>query len=239
MARAKSDLYLQLSKNKGVVFVNGADEYLMRMGARFESPLYYSHPEAFYPIDFLGANPFVTYKTSNGKVWETSMIGEYNFNNIAATLAVGFFFDVNEEQMNEALVGYISDNNRSEVRKVGTNTVILDAYNANPSSMRSAITTFSKMDVDKKIVMLGDMFELGTTSAQEHQEIAALSSGDLIDETFLCGEQFFQVQEVSAHKFMKTKELEEYLKLHKIENTHILIKGSRGMKMEFLVDYLG
>lgn len=236
VARGKSELYLHLLKNNGVVFVNGADEHLVRMATRIENPIYYSHPKAFYPVEFLGANPLVVYKDPNGKEWGTNLIGEYNFNNMAAALTIGRFFDVAEEEMNQALVDYVSDNNRSEVRKIGTNTIVLDAYNANPSSMKSAIVTFSNMDVAKKVVMLGDMFELGETSEQEHQEIVDLALNSKIDEVYLCGEYFYKSE--GGEKFVETINLKEYLTVNKFENTHILIKGSRGMKMEVLLEVL-
>lgn len=236
VARGKSELYLHLMKNAGVVFVNGADEHLVRMSSRIASPIYYSHPQAFYPVTFMGANPNVTYKDPAGKEWETNLIGEYNFNNIAAALTVGKFFEVSEEQMHQALVNYVSDNNRSEVRKIGTNTIILDAYNANPSSMKSAITTFAEMAVAKKVVMLGDMFELGDSAKEEHQAIADLAIGFNIDEVYLCGHEFEKVQ--GGEKFLETTDLKSFLEKNKFENTHILIKGSRGMKMESLLEVL-
>ena len=230
VARGKSELYRHLQTNKGVVFVNAQDEHLARMSTRLDNPFYYLKENAYCNPSFVSASPNIVYKTEHEEV-TTQIIGLYNFNNIAAALCVGKFFDINEKLANEAISGYVSDNNRSQVIQKGSNTIILDAYNANPSSMKAALENFSEIEASLKIIVLGDMFELGKEAFGEHVSVRQ-SAEQVGAQTYFVGTEFAKTGEAysDVSSFVASG------KLGQIKNATILIKGSRGMKLEQLLD---
>src|SRR5690606_28105418 len=122
----------------------------------------------YYACEFLGADPFVKIKAENDETIDTKLVGKYNFENIAAALCIGKYFEVQTRDANNAIAEYTPENMRAQVVKKGTNTIILDAYNANPSSMKVAIESLAEMKADRKVLILGDMFELEGESDFEH-----------------------------------------------------------------------
>lgn len=231
VARGKSELYLHLMKNGGQVFVNATDEHLDRMSKRLTSPLYYLKEGSYCNPKLISATPQVVFEYE-GVVVETQIVGGYNFNNIAAALCIAKFFGVSTEDANAAIAEYVSDNNRSQVIEKGTNTILLDAYNANPSSMRAAIENFDRMEAENKVMILGDMFEMGDQSQREHREIADLARS-IGSTVYLVGKEFTRY----ADGFADTDQLLTELKSANISHSTILIKGSRGMKLEGVVDF--
>lgn len=236
VARGKSELYLHLHKNNGIVFINSSDDHLMRMANRLENKILFPQKGDFFECEYIGSNPFIEYKQNN-EIVKTQLIGKYNFYNLATALCIGKYFKISDEICNKSITKYNSDNNRSQVIRKGTNTIILDAYNANPSSMKAAIINFHEMQADNKIAILGDMLELGVDSKKEHELIGEILSECNIKSSVVVGPEM-----LNAHKkfptciWFKTKEeLNNWMQNQKIENSTLLIKGSRGMSLESVI----
>lgn len=238
--RAKSELYQHLINHKGTVFINSQNHILANMAKRFESPIFYPSPGDYYHAELLGADPFVRYRSEGGKEVQTNLIGTYNFENIASALCIGKFFGVEEREANEAIANYVPSNMRSQMINKGTNTIILDAYNANPSSMQAAIENLASMKTGRKVLILGDMFELEDESVQEHQRLGALIKERNFSDVYLCGMHMKAAFEVipSAHYVQTKQELINELKRHPIQSATILVKASRGIGLEGIVEYL-
>ncbi|MCK5366991.1 MAG: UDP-N-acetylmuramoyl-tripeptide--D-alanyl-D-alanine ligase, partial [Cyclobacteriaceae bacterium] len=166
--RAKSELYDFLIKNKGIVFINQNQEILVNMSKRIKNTVFYPNEESYYHCSFAGADPFVELKTGHGNTIKTNLPGKYNFDNIATALCIGKYFNVAEEKANNAVAAYTPKNNRSQIIQKGNNTIILDAYNANPSSMEKALENLTQMKSNSKVAIVGDMFELGDDTIKEH-----------------------------------------------------------------------
>ncbi|WP_442267238.1 UDP-N-acetylmuramoyl-tripeptide--D-alanyl-D-alanine ligase [Tenacibaculum sp. ZS6-P6] len=231
---AKSELYEFLIRNNKKIFVNQNDPIQLEK-TKNANVIYLDDT-----ISFISSNPTVTVLFNNTNI-RTNLIGRYNYDNIACAITIGKYFGVSDELIKNAVESYISNNNRSQVLKMGSNEVILDAYNANPTSMKAALESFYQTITDnKKIVILGDMFELGEKSEEEHQEIANLSNELSFDKVFFIGEHFFQTEIDSKNlKFSNFENFKNYLKQHDIRNCNILIKGSRGMALERVIELLG
>lgn len=240
VARAKSELYLHLDQNKGIVFVNSQNEHLMRMVRRLENKITYPAAGDFFHCTFIEASPYVVYESENGEQVKTQIIGEYNFENIAAASCVGKYFGVPIEKINAAIAGYTPANNRSQVVQKGDKTILLDAYNANPSSMAASITTFAKTQASKKVVILGDMFELGPDSTEEHQKLGNLTASFHFDQVILCGQEMQAAaqQHPEFSYFPDKSSLQQWLRDNALPEAHILVKGSRGMGLESLLEVL-
>lgn len=239
IVRGKSELYQHLISTNGTVWINSNSHVLANLGKRFKSPLFYSANGDFYHCELVSADPYLKIKTEAGEFIQTHLIGEYNFENVAAALCVGKFFDVSTDKAKQAIEDYAPDNMRSQVVKKGTNTIILDAYNANPSSMEVAIESLGRMNANRKVAILGDMYELEGESEAEHRKIAGWLRSNSIDEALLCGELIKVAAEGNTSKYFSTKEqLIEYLQSHPIQEATILVKASRGMALEKVVDFL-
>lgn len=238
--RAKSELYHHLIQTSGKVWVNSKNDILKNMAKRFANPLFYPGEGDFYHCEFLSASPFVTMKAENGDHLETQLIGQYNFENIAAALCIGKFFEVPEKDVNDAIVDYLPQNNRSQIIKKGSNTIILDAYNANPSSMASAIENLAQMDAQHKIAILGDMKELGLESNAEHEKLGKDLSRKAFSAIYLCGDsiQIAQKHLDSAHYFKSKGDLFDSIRQKTFTDAVILIKASRSLGLEEVVKYI-
>jgi UDP-N-acetylmuramoyl-tripeptide--D-alanyl-D-alanine ligase len=167
-------------------------------------------------------------------------MGEYNFNNISAAIAIGHYFNVSDVDVKTAIENYIPENNRSQIINQGSNTIILDAYNANPTSMAAALSNFNKLQGENKIAILGDMFELGAEAKQEHRNIAEHASNLNIDKLFLVGGNFYN-SGFSSSKVQLCQSFEVLKKLllkQAFENCSILVKGSRGMALERVLELI-
>ncbi|MFV0529943.1 MAG: UDP-N-acetylmuramoyl-tripeptide--D-alanyl-D-alanine ligase [Flavobacteriales bacterium] len=175
------------------------------------------------------------------KVWykeleiQTHLVGDYNYTNVAGAIALGNYFGIDKEKIKEAIEEYIPENNRSQLIEKHGKQILLDAYNANPSSMQAALENFSKSE-GKKTVILGDMFELGEYAPEEHQKIVDSALESKFDQIIVVGNHF-HATEKEVLRFCTTHEVIDYLKSHTV-NPKILIKGSRGMKLEIILDFL-
>ena len=237
--RAKSELYQHLISTNGQVFINSQNPLLQNMAKRFASPLFYPAKGDYYHAELISADPLVKFRAENGEEGEAQLVGAYNFENIASALCVGKFFGVDAKKANTAITEYRPENMRSQVVKKGTNTIILDAYNANPSSMIAAIENLSSMKAERKVLILGDMYELEDPE-QEHQSIGKLIAEKRISAIYLVG-KFFKsaLEEIPKAKYFETKQsLIEELKITPIQNSTILVKASRGIGLETILDFL-
>ena len=238
--RGESEQFEYMRQTGGVMFVNSQNELLSKMGQRLAHPHYYPASDNYFSCTLVEADPFVVYQHENKQTVTSQLVGDYNFENIAAALCIGKFFGVPAEAANEAVRTYRPDNKRSQIIKKEGNTIILDAYNANPDSMQAALRNLAALRADHKVAILGDMYELGEDAAQEHQAIGELLTHCRIQEVLLCGALMQEAARAypEGQYFAEKTALEIYLDQHNFENSTILIKGSRGMTMETLVDFL-
>jgi len=240
IVRGKSELYQHLINQKGVVWINSQNPILCNMARRFENPLLYPAKGDFYHCELISSNPYLVVRPEVGKTIHTQLIGEYNFENIAVALAIAKYFKVEPEKAKEAIEAYVPGNMRSQIIKRGNNTIILDAYNANPSSMEVALKSLSRIKAKKRIAILGDMYELDGESEKEHERLGELIVENGIDEGLLCGAMIkAAIQPGWPLKYFETKEeLINYLKANPISESVVLVKASRGMALESIVDFI-
>ncbi|MDO6390458.1 UDP-N-acetylmuramoyl-tripeptide--D-alanyl-D-alanine ligase [Pontibacter sp. BT731] len=240
VARGKSELYVHLLEHGGTVFVNTGNEHLLRMSRRIESKMTYPAQGDFYHSELLEASPYVVYKDEEGHVVNTQLVGSYNYENMAAAACIGKYFGVPLEKANAAIANYSPVNNRSQVMQKGSNTLILDAYNANPTSMAAAIRNFGGMNAPRKVVIVGDMLEMGSESAAEHKAIGEIIAEQNFDTVLLCGPEMKHAAETDNrfHYFATKAELQSWLEANPVSESYVLVKGSRGMGLETLVEVL-
>ncbi|MBD0852227.1 UDP-N-acetylmuramoyl-tripeptide--D-alanyl-D-alanine ligase [Maribacter arenosus] len=236
--KGKSELYDYLMEHNRSIFLNADDPIQFnKLGAYIKKYGYTQHKKDFYKIEFLEASPYVSIQVE-GKTIQSQLIGEYNFTNCCAAILMGKYFNVPLESIIKAIETYLPQNNRSQLIEKNGIEIILDAYNANPSSMKVALENFSGLNGGPKIAFLGDMFELGGTAPSEHQNITDLSAKLNLDKVFLIGENFYETQ-TSFTKFKNYKDFESNFSSVELPSRgKILIKGSRGMALERLLDLL-
>lgn len=230
VVKTKGELYDFLQSSGGVALYNSDEENLSAMvdqRAAMKAVGYHISFDEIGDIDGCLAFKY------DGKKYVTQLVGGYNIYNIGAAMEVGKMYGIEPEVALEAICTYKPTNNRSQVLKTERNNLFMDAYNANPSSMNEAVSNFAKLDRPHKIVILGDMKELGSFSEEQHRKIAKLAHNSGFDAAFLVGEEFAKVD---PSAFANVEQLIPHLT--NIDNSSILIKGSRGMKMESLTDYL-
>jgi UDP-N-acetylmuramoyl-tripeptide--D-alanyl-D-alanine ligase len=238
--QGKSEMYNYISINNKIAFINLEDPIQVSKSKVLNIYSFGINKEnANVNISSIKANPFVEIGYSD-IVFTTHLIGLYNANNVNAALTIGKYFEVEDLAIKEALESYIPENNRSQLLSKGSNQIILDAYNANPSSMAVAIENFLQLDNANKIVILGDMFELGDESNQEHKAIvdSLLNENEIM--CFFIGKEFFgnRTDRINFHFHKTFEEFSNYLNDIKIDNSSILIKGSRGMALERTLNFL-
>jgi len=229
VVKAKSELYDFLRNNGAKAFVNSDDVKQVQQSKGIEIITFNNEK-----IQFIEANPFVTVQFKKTLI-KSQLIGKYNYQNIAAAIAIGNYFNVEVNEMKDAIENYIPSNNRSQIIQKGTNKIILDAYNANPSSMQAALENFKQLEDSSKIVFLGDMFELGNESSLEHQKIAELATSFHFKEVYLIGKAFSTTNVKNAFIYVSFEAFKTS-KMNPILNATILIKGSRGMALERILD---
>ncbi|MBL7859950.1 MAG: UDP-N-acetylmuramoyl-tripeptide--D-alanyl-D-alanine ligase [Cyclobacteriaceae bacterium] len=238
--RGKSELYQHLITSQGTVFINSQNPILGNMARRFRSPYFYPAEGDYYHARLLDADPFIRYQSDQGEVVQTQITGAYNFENIAVALCIGKYFGVDEQAANQAVAAYVPVNMRSQIIKKDSNTIIMDAYNANPSSMEAAIQNLASLKASHKVAIVGDMFELEQEAQKEHARIGELLKEKNFDRVYLCGSLMKSAKEKNQSAFhFETKELlVEELKRNPISNSTILVKASRGIGLETVVEYL-
>ena len=238
--RTKGELYDYIRRSKGKIFIKKENEYLQSIAKGIEQITYGNGDDAFASGQVVSCDPFLVFNwKQQGKLHtvETHIIGSYNLDNVLAAVAVGRFFKIPAERISRAIAAYEPTNNRSQFKKTDNNELIIDAYNANQSSMKVALDNFITMPVQPKAIILGDMRELGPTSDELHAEVVAQIKKGQFDKVFLCGEHFSKVgKEFSP--FATTEAMVEELRKQPLKGYHILIKGSHSMGLEKLADIL-
>lgn len=244
--KGKGELYDYLAQNGRTVFINSRDTVLtamyrerlktLRSESTFAEAIFYPGD----PVELVQESPVVMYRDAAGHAVTTHLPGRYNFENMLAALAIGQYFGVSSADANRAVADYAPTNNRSQVIVKGTNTILLDAYNANPSSMAAAIRQFTATPAQRKVVILGDMYELGTESEAEHAALGRLIADCRFDVVILAGQDMkFALGALPTAYYIPDKfSLHNWLMDHPMTDTHILVKGSRGMGLESVVPFL-
>ena len=243
--KGKAELYAYVKKTSGYIFINRDNAFLMEMSTNtgLNKLIYYGTQNGNTIKGFLkSSDPYIEVDWTNHDVSssvKTHLTGSYNFENILAAICIGDFFEMNPDEINRGLANYLPKNNRSQLTKTENNTVICDFYNANPSSMTAAIHNISVLTADHKVAILGDMFELGPESASQHELIAKQATESGVDQVILIGKHFFAFKnQYPAIYFETPAEAADYLQENKVKDNLVLLKGSRGMKLESLLQYL-
>lgn len=238
--KGKSEMYAFINANDKSVFVNLDDEIQKEKTAHLHRITFSQKDKNVNVfIDKVTANPFVKIQALNVEI-QSHLIGLYNANNINASITIGNHFEVPNEDIKAAIESYIPENNRSQLLTKGSNEIILDAYNANPSSMLVALENFIQLDKENKIVIIGDMYELGDESRLEHKAIVEFLNQNARFECHFVGKDFFanHIEKDNFHFYQNFEEFTKWLSLIKLENKMLLIKGSRGMALERTLEYL-
>jgi len=240
--KTKLELYESIIKNKGTIIINGDDEILTNNLPKSITYKTYGQKENLDVMgELINLSPFVEMKWSmkgyHSNTIVTQMIGKYNFYNFLAAITFGIEFGVKPNEINEAISEYSPTNNRSQVKKTTKNTLILDCYNANPTSMTSALESFAMITNSTKTFIIGDMLELGKESDNEHQQILKLTE-KLNLKGYTVGEIFGKTKSTNSVNFKTTKLAIEYFDKNEIKDTLILLKGSRGIGLEKLEEGL-
>lgn len=234
--KTNAELYEYLAEHNGVAFVNIAYKDLLEEAKDVKQLITYGGQGAQYQGHVSNLFPFleVTYRSGDEEVTVGSqLIGKYNFENIMAAIAIAKELDVADRLIQKAIAAYTPSNNRSQLMRVGSNTFILDAYNANPSSMAEALDSLHQVEATHKVAILGDMLELGTASYEEHLLIALKLKQLKLDQIILVGPEFGKVREkLDCMHFDNIAEAQEWFAQQQYEDTLFLLKGSRGIAVE-------
>lgn len=228
--KGKSELYTYLREHEKTAFVNPSDSKQLELTEGLNRILFEDD------FEVLDTHPLVNVRFQTAAI-KTQLVGAYNISNIRAAIAIGRRFKVSMDSIRKALEAYISSNNRSQIIEKGTIQILLDAYNANPSSVSLALDNFDKITHPNKMVILGDMFELGDEAHQEHQNMVDLANSMNFQRTVFVGENYYRTK--ATEKYSSFEELRANIEQSSLENTFLLIKGSRGMALERLLTVIG
>lgn len=238
--KAKSELYDYLKEHQKIIFVNENDETQVKQTLTYDNVYHFGLiTSTDARVELVSSQPYVIVKY-NDETIKSQLTGMYNFNNIAVAIGVGSYFKVDSQDIITAIENYNPTNNRSQLMVQDSNSIIMDAYNANPTSMMAALENFKQLNKEHKTLFLGDMFELGKTSEFEHQEIVNYLKENNLGETFLIGKNFFKTntESLNIKKFETFEDLKQELQQHPVNNKFMLIKGSRGMALERILELL-
>jgi len=234
--KAKTELYSFIRNTGGMIFVNNENEILIQHAEGIDIIMYgikkptNCYGEHISDFPFVDIRCTIDYTSFNIK---SKLVGGYNFENLLAAVCIGNYFGVGISDIQDAIESYQPTNNRSQIINTTKNTLILDAYNANPSSMKAAIGNFVMGGFKNKVLLLGDMAELGVESSQEHSSILKFIKSSNFNDVILIGPEFFEANKSFGYSAMKDKEqLEDLLKELNLKNATLLIKGSRKMQLE-------
>lgn len=239
--KAKGELYDFIRTTKeGKVFVDFDNPYLKEMSEGMTNLYYGLENDLFISGKVLSVNPYLEFAwkfaSSRNKV-KTQLVGEYNLNNALAAITIGKYFGVKTSLINKAIESYEPTNNRSQLKNTGKNMLIVDAYNANPTSMHAALENFSHMDVEHKVLILGDMKELGVNTDAEHQKIVDYIAQHSFEKVLLVGDNFNRT-DTPYTKLKSLDDLKQFLQENPVDSSYILMKGSRGVQLEKAIEML-
>jgi len=227
----KKELYEFMKHNKGHLFVNNEDELLLGLSNGISKSTYGKSGDITGLIT--ETTPLLSIKYNN-EIINSHLIGDFQFSNILLAICIGNYFNISNKNIKRSIEDYIPTNNRSQLVKTKTNTLILDAYNANPSSMKAMINSFANQEYKNKLFILGDMLELGGESNKEHLDVIKLTNELKLDCLFV-GEIF---NSLTKNSFKNKQELVKHIQENNIHKRIILLKGSRGIGLEKLIEYL-
>lgn len=244
--RAKTELYRFLAETEGTAFLNADNSLLMEQALQvnLKKITYGSQPGCDYRGELIPEETFLSFiwypsASAEGYTVKTNLVGQYNFSNAMAAICAGMFFGIPERDICSAIEQYIPRNNRSQLHKTTHNELILDMYNANPSSMEAALLHFKSLPQSRKVVILGDMLELGSYALEEHTRILRLAESLPVEKIITVGPEFFNAPKgEKTIAFISTDELIEEMKKNPLKGRQILIKGSRGIALERILPYL-
>jgi UDP-N-acetylmuramoyl-tripeptide--D-alanyl-D-alanine ligase len=239
--RTKGELYDFIRAKKGLIFINHENDYLQNIAGGIDKKEYGKTPGLYVSGQVTNCSPFLSFEwnTEEGESTsvETKLVGEYNLENALAAITAGVFFGVDTSLINKAVNEYRPQNNRSQLKKTDRNSLIIDAYNANPTSMTASVSNFAKMNSEKKALILGDMLELGDQSDEEHQKIIDLLNKSGFEKVFLIGDLFSKTN----NRYRSFHAVDDFIsEIPDLDLTGytILIKGSRALKLERTIDHL-
>jgi UDP-N-acetylmuramoyl-tripeptide--D-alanyl-D-alanine ligase len=241
VVKTKTELYDYLRNQNGLVFINTHHAVFEEKSIGMRQFRFGANASDDVIGAFEGSHPFVSFRwklkdaVEDRPLIETQLMGRYNYENILAAVAIGVYFDVNVQEINDAVSSYSPDNNRSQLIDTGKNTLIMDAYNANPTSLEAALLNFAAMEKENKVVIIGKMMELGPTSLEQHSKIGQLAVSSGFDKVFLIGDNY-QLSGITGadQLFSSTEEAIDWFSQHPILGSTILIKGSRANQLEKL-----
>lgn len=232
--KGKSELYQHLKVNSKIIFVNHHDELqIKQVGA-------YDHIEVFgSKTQLLESQPYLSLSYEQQTI-KSHLTGSYNYNNVCVAIALGEYFKVSTKDIVDAIENYIPSNNRSQIVNQNGHQIILDAYNANPSSMLAALSNFNQLKNENKVVILGDMFELGETAPEEHQHISDYTSDLKLKNAIFVGENFYNIKSKNSNSnyFKSFEDLNAHFGNFNFNQQLFLIKGSRGMALERVLNLI-
>ena len=229
------DIAIEIDKT---AFVNADDKIQVERSNRMKV-IKFCSKNSDYPVELVGADPYVNVTFENVKV-QSKLIGKYNYLNIAAAIAIGKYFGVPNEVIKEAIEDYIPSNNRSQIITKGSNEIILDAYNANPESMKVAIENLSQLSAENKVAILGDMYEVGERTFEEHQKLVQMLSSSNVQTVYLIGDHFstIPVKDKNIFQYKTIEDFKNNMDKRRLTQAIILIKASRGMALERVLDFI-
>ncbi len=241
--KGKGELYQYLHVNNKKLFINVDNEHLVAMSIGMSHFFEYGLTKGQVTGCVVSSNPYLNVKWSYAGVnytVETKLIGSYNVENVLCAATIGLAFEIEANRICEAITSYEPQNNRSQLVETGRNKVVMDAYNANPSSMKVALTNFSQLNETNKVMVLGAMKEMGDDSLIEHESLVAQAATVGCDFVFFVGKEFTDIEmpNVNMKAFLNKNELLEFFKLHPIKASTILVKGSRGNQLERILPEL-
>ncbi len=240
VVKTETYLYRYLEKKDGLIFINNDNDLLVKEIGNCKTSSYGKNKNADIYLSAIDNNPFLkihcVVKDTEYRI-QTKLVGSYNWENILAAISIGNFFGVPIDKIIEAIEAYYPSNHRSQWIEKGTNKIIMDAYNANPTSMQYAIENFASLPLNNKILILGDMLELGAYEKAEHQSIIELLQKYTFTGVFLVGKVFSRLASNQFKTFADVESLKNYLTLNPVEHSTILIKGSHGIHLEKLLEW--
>jgi len=252
VVRTKTELYDYIREKNGTLFVNIDNPILKERSENANKVFYGTSSEAFVRGGIVDSESFLELEWKlkknggNNKI-KTKLVGNYNFENVLAAICIAEYFNgifgvetARAPSLQQAIAGYTPTNNRSQQLKTQRNQLIIDAYNANPSSMQVALDNFLNLKISPKMVILGEMKELGEYSREEHEKLVGRLKESAVDKVILCGENFQNIRSVAPEwaVFRNTQELLDYLQSENFSGFHILIKGSRANQLEKTIGFL-
>lgn len=233
--KGKTELYESIRKHNGTIFIDGASAKLMSKAQNISQKISYGFGTQFnYNYSLQQESPNIIIRKDD-IIFRSLLFGKYNATNIIAAITVANYFKVSFEAISDGISAYQPENNRSQIVKKATNTFILDAYNANPTSMEAALESFTAMTGKEKIAILGDMFELGSEENALHQKIKDIALSKNFTKTVFVGLRFKKLEDTNALYFSNTTDAKDWFNKQNLNNTNILLKGSRSMKLETIL----